>query len=266
MKYCIPFFVGMNSIKKVDEITIKYKENRYDTLIDFLKERFYVRVIINMLDRTLSEEDVKFFAALAEKEEYSFALLFSYRANKDLIPQLKETKIQYFFQEYCTEWGALAAFIEAGVSDVYIVNDLGFDLQRVSDFVHGAGVKVRVFPNVAQEMYSTQDPITRFFIRPEDIPLYEKYVDVCEIFGEAGITENIYFVYAAQKWNNSINNLISNIEEDFTNTFLLENFSVPRLTCQRKCKRGNGCDFCMKKVRIAKGIDRIRRGAAKNLS
>ena len=266
MKYCIPFFVGMNSIKEIDEIIIKYKENRYDTLIDFLKERFYVRVIVNMLERTLTEKDIEFFAALAEKGEYNFSLLLSYHANKDLIPQLKETKIRYFFQEYCAEWGAVAAFIEMGVSDIYVVNDLGFELRKVSEFAHSVGVKVRAFPNVAQEMYPSTDPITRFFIRPEDIHLYEPYIDVCEIFGDAGITENIYYIYKDGKWVGAINGLISNVEEDCVNTFLLENFAFPRINCGRKCKKGKDCNFCMKKVKIAKGIDRIRQGAAKNLS
>lgn len=266
MKYCIPFFVGMNSKKSIDELIIKYKEERYDTLIEFLNEHFYLRVIINFQNRELTSKDLDFFSALAEKEEYNFAIMISYRINKDIISQLKETKINYFFQEYCVDYSSIAAFLDMGVSDIYIVNDLCFDLPTVSDIVHAAGAKVRVFPNVAQEMYPTKDPITRFFIRPEDIFLYENYVDVCEIFGDAGITEEIFYVYINQKWNKEINKLISNIDEEFTNTFLLENFSLRRLSCKRKCKINKDCDFCMKKVKIAKGIDRIRQGGAKKLN
>jgi hypothetical protein len=129
--------------------------------------------------------------------------------------------------------------------------------------IHSAGAKVRIFPNVAQEMFSTKDSVTRFFIRPEDINLYENYIDVCEIFGEAGITEDIFYIYVAEKWGKEINKLISNLNESFTNTFLLDNFALKRLSCKRKCKTTENCDFCMKKVKIAKGIDKIRQGETK---
>lgn len=42
------------------------------------------------------------------------------------------------------------ALIDRKVSDIYIVEELGFDLINVANVLHKNNINVRIFPNVAQ--------------------------------------------------------------------------------------------------------------------
>ena len=90
----------------------------------------------------------------------------------------------------------LNGMIRYGVSDVYIVNEFAFYLPQIKKNC-GDEVKIRVFPNVSQstDKLHVLPTVTSFFIRPEDIPFYEEYVDVCEFFGTVDRNEVLYKIY-----------------------------------------------------------------------
>ena len=64
---------------------------------------------------------------------------------------------------------------------MYICEELGFSLDKISDILHSNNIKVRVIPNICQSSFSETNSLLTFFIRPEDIKYYIKYVDVFEL-------------------------------------------------------------------------------------
>ena len=267
MKYCLHFYVGMKYIKTVEEITIKYKDS-HDALIDFLKEHSNQRIIIDMKDMTLEEKLIKFFGDLSKVVEVNFALKISYVKNKENLEKIRESEVNFFFSEYCVDWSGLVGFLNLGVSDVYIVNDLGFEIIKVAEIAHKQGVNVRVFPNVAQASVNDKESeITRFFIRPEDIELYEPYVDICELFGPEKSAEVYYEIYHKdKKWGMFLKIIISNFEDDILNPFIKETFATRRLNCGKKCVKNGRCQSCFNAVHIAKMLDNIRKSRHKKLN
>lgn len=267
MKYCLPFYVGMKYLKTVDEITIKYK-NSHDALIDFLKEHSHQRIIIDMKDIVLEEKLIKFFGDLTKVTEVNFALKLSYKKNKENIEKIKGSEVNFFFSEYCIDWSGLTAFLNLGVSDVYIVNDLGFEIIKVAEVAHRQGVNIRVFPNVAQASVNDKNTeITRFFIRPEDIETYEPCVDVCEIFGSEKNAEVYYEIYHKdKKWGMFLKIVIANFEEDILNPFIKDTFALRRLNCGKKCLKGGNCKSCFNALHIAKTLDKVRKANIKKLN
>lgn len=90
----------------------------------------------------------------------------------------------------------LYKFLNYEVTDVFITEQLGFEVDKVAEIVHSKDVQVRAFPNVAQVQYENLDDIYKFWIRPEDVELYEDYIDVLEFFGEPEKQKIYYDIYA----------------------------------------------------------------------
>ena len=44
------------------------------------------------------------------------------------------------------------------------------------------GIHIRTFCNICQKSWQETNPLQTFFIRPEDISLYEGYIDTIEFF------------------------------------------------------------------------------------
>ena len=59
--------------------------------------------------------------------------------------------------------------------------DLGFELPLVRAFCNEHGVRIRCFANVAQSRWEGTPIFKKFFIRPEDVDIYEDYVETDKI-------------------------------------------------------------------------------------
>jgi hypothetical protein len=56
----------------------------------------------------------------------------------------------------------LYEYLDYGVTDVFITEQLGFEVDKVAEIAHSKNVQVRAFPNVAQSQYEKLDDICKF--------------------------------------------------------------------------------------------------------
>ena len=77
----------------------------------------------------------------------------------EFVELLKENQIQFFFNDFVGNWDSLVSLIEYGVSDIYIVNELGFDLKEVAEACKENNVKIK--------------NIITFFMLPLFLTIYE---------------------------------------------------------------------------------------------
>lgn len=59
-------------------------------------------------------------------------------------------KIRFFFDTQISDVDTLNALLKLGATDVYIVENLCFELDKISELVHSYNAAVRVYPNIAQ--------------------------------------------------------------------------------------------------------------------
>lgn len=247
MKYCAYFSQKSSILDKVDEINVDY-DPRELTFVTFLQEHENQRVNICFFDPTLLEDGISRIIAIHEKyPQLNLAIKFS-RYDKELdkyIDICKENNIPFYFSDFITSWDSLHGYVNLGVSDVFIVEELGFELDAVYEITSRANVRIRVFPNVAQSSWKTSPEIKRFFIRPEDTPIYEQYVDVFEFFGDTNRINIMYDVYAVDKeWFGTLDELIIGIHSKIDNRTLTGVFPVRRIKCGKRCMKGKGCNIC----------------------
>ena len=244
MKYCLTYQSNKDKLmEKADEISIIF--NRADTsLIDFLKKYINKRIIIEIDIKDFTDDDFALLKALYEKYP-NFVLKFS-GYDKKFIELSKEAHIPYFLSKLVNNWDTFSSLIELGVSDIYVVEELCFELDLCKPLATAANVNLRTFANAAQAGWSTVPDIKKFFIRPEDVIQYEPYLDILEfITVETRQEEVLYSIYAEDKqWFGPLKEIINDFTLDIDNRFIVPRFAENRIRCGKRCLKGGSCELC----------------------
>lgn len=245
MKYCIRFIKNFKYLDEIDELKIFIKKETKTSPLPFMAQYSQKRIIMEI--EKMNEDLFKTLAeARVDHPEWNFVACI-HEADEQWIPRLKESNIPFFFQTCVGNWDVLQGLLSFGVTDMYIVEALGFELDKVSSVLKASNVQVRVFPNVAQSGHPAYHSLYSFFIRPEDVPVYEEYVDVFEFYGPENKQDIFYNIYAKdKKWYGNLNEMIVGFEEDLDSRFIIPIFGAKRVKCGKKCFKGSACKICMR--------------------
>ena len=239
MKYCFNYnqkTEHMQYINKADEWTIEYN-SKDSTLLEFLDLHKDKR--INLYIKDIVPEELLYELSNRYDNLY-FKLNMKNFYNKD-----KKYDFKFFFDELVSDWDTLIGLLEYGVSDVYIVENLGFELDKVAEIAKKYNIQIRAFPNVAQSSFSETITLKKFFIRPEDIDMYSQYVDIFEFYNIDEKLDTYYKIYAIdKKWFGQLNEIIIDFNSDIDNKYIIPRFSEMRYKCGKKCLKGAKCNRC----------------------
>ena len=254
MKYSIKFYNGCRVLKDVDEISIIYSEKDAQ-LLKFAKKYKNARIVADCtaLPQDSFIESLEIFETASKNFDFAVKIDFS---QKDFIPNLKENAIKYFFVNKANTLDKLVGFIDLGVSDVYVADELGFYLAEIAQRCHDHGVSVRVYPNVAQSSSATKgDTFKYFYIRPEDVDIYEPYVDYMEFFGSIDRQSVLFKIYKEGQWLGSLNTLILGLEKEIPNTCIVPYFGQARVGCRKRCLSNQNCEVCNNIIGLAEVLE-----------
>lgn len=254
MKYCVDFTKDFKYLDKVDELRININSNTKQNPLPFMAEFPDKRIIIDA--EVVSDYLIRSLATVRkEHPELNFTVAIKYKDKKH-IEDFKEKDIPFFFSNFVADWDKLQGFLSFGVTDMYIVENLGFELDRVAAILHERGVKVRVFPNMSQSSYLETPALKQFFIRPEDIEVYDPYVDVCELVGGKKQLSVYYKIYAMdKKWFGPLREIIIGFDNDLDSRFVLPPFAARRIKCGKRCFKGLPCNICDRIASAAKTLE-----------
>ena len=240
---------------KVDEIKLNYIKN-FTSLKNFLENHKQQRVCFYIDENNFNpEEDCTLISMLRQNNpEYNFFFLLPL-GHEDWASKLKEFNLPFSIKIYLQEWDLLNYYINLGVSDIFIINNLGFELDKVAKVAHAHKVRVRAFPNIAQSnARNSAAAYKKFFIRPEDLEYYNPYVDVCEFFGNK---EEVYYkiYHDDKKWYGRLNEIIYELDDDIDNRSIpQEDFCTARIHCGKKCIKGGNCHVCDSIINFARTL------------
>lgn len=259
MKYAINYHKGFRYMDRIDEVMIIYKD-KLSELIDFVKDMPQERRVI--LDiaanpQIVIEDNLETIRNVMQVHK-NIALKISL-AQREVCVDLYEMNIPFFFCEFADSWDTLVSFIRYRVSDVYVVNELAFEMKDVSKMCKEYGVNIRVFPNVAQtsSRINNLDKLKSFFIRPEDVEIYEPYVDIFEFFGPDDRESVLFEVYNNGKWAGDLKDLIIGLDISLHSDTIMPLFGEERVNCGKQCYKGR-CIICDKVVALAKQLEEAK--------
>lgn len=263
MNYCIDYQKKFKYIDKINEFTITY--NKRDTsLLDFLllyKDK-RINIYIEDSEDFLNNNDLDRFKAINEQyPNLNYYLKINDPKQDKFAIKLyqlikKEENIHYFFDALVNDWDILWEYINMMPTDIYVVENLCFELDKIADILHTRGIKIRTFANVCQTQCGETPSLKTFFIRPEDISIYEDYIDTIEFFGDRDRTEILYKIYAIdKKWFGQLKEIIVGFNSDLDSRFIIPKFAESRIKCGKKCLKGGSCKICERIEELSKVLE-----------
>ena len=268
MKFCLRWNNISRCLQEADEISIEYIEDK--GLVDFMEKYAGKRIIIRMTSDIFNDTEIAKLAAIHRQlPQYDFTIgLKSY--NKQIIKKLQEKDLSFYITTPVVDWETLYHYVmELKVSDIDITGPLGFDLIKVRKIINRAGgvTKVRATPNIAASSTSYCNDLIKFFIRPEDLELYETYIDVIE-FTETNALEHqdtFFNIYAKEHmFIGKLNQMIYNVPNlNIDNLGLIQYFGERRISCGRECLYAGRCKRCYTLSSIAEKMGTEVRGKVK---
>lgn len=166
------------------------------------------------------------------------------------VEECKKAKVPYYWGYPVSTYYDLQALKELGVSYVRLDAPLFFEMDEIKKI----GIPVRAVPNVACfGEIPTKNGIFGTWIRPEDVELYEDYIDTFE-FEDCDMKKEsaLYRIYAEQKvWNGPLAMIISNIETKAENHLISQDATKIRINCGQRCQKADRCRICERALRLA---------------
>lgn len=250
MNFCIQYCATNKCLKQADEISIHFKAS--NNLKVFLQEHTnqIINVIVDRAELDSWQTLEPIFLALAKEFPNFRVQIFPTGHMRDEFSALKSInpELPWFSGIPATNWERLRELIRCGATAVYIAEDLGFDAVSAAEMCHENGVKTRFIPNVATSSCSTTPSIKKFFIRPEDLYLYESIADTIEIWGLPERQDAYFKAYKERKsWDGYLFPFFYSFakEENIEGDKIHPIFGKARLECKRRCFRDNRkCRIC----------------------
>ena len=240
--FCLDYIPFKDYLKDVEQLKIYYRPADR-TLQDFLKEYQNKSIVIDVQD-SFTEIDAELFKGLEEKYQ-NFRLIIDFY-NKEHLKRIQKSQIPFFFSNYVGTIDEMYGLINYNPTDMYICEELGFSLDKVSKILHDKHIKVRVLPNICQSSFPDTPSILKFFIRPEDITYYSNgLVDIFELITDTKRQNVIYKIYKQGYWAGPIKQIIPSFKDELDSRFLMDYFGIIRSKCGKRCLYKPGsCDIC----------------------
>ena len=270
MKFAVPYYKNLNGrwMDAADEIIIKYENNTEEALVGFLQGHEKQRIIIDILNfdefegfsniplifkRLKSEYNLKNWALRfnVDTDRISEVEIFLKDQEMNGFDENFERKIDYFYRYAVETFEQLDRLLYTCVSDIYITNSLAFDIVRVREKIETYEFPpyIRIYPNICQSYWNDAKTIHTFFVRPEDVYLYEDYVDIMEIYADTLPQKALANVYLEiynkdKKWMGDLKEYLINCTESIYNPYIFKDFGKRRLNCKKRCIIDGRCKMC----------------------
>lgn len=249
MKYCLTYNpIKDKEYKDVEELKIGYNP-KDKSLKDFLQKYKDKTIDIYVSASQLNDKIViKLFKGFLDEGLTNFKIVTTFmKDNSENIDALKAVKIPYFFSTAAQDWATFYLLLSYNPTDIYVVGELGFELDKLNKIAQSHNCSLRIYPNISGADFFNDKGLRNFYVRPEDINFYSRFVNVCEFYTSEDIDKELvyYKIYAKdKKWWGPLNEIIIGLGADIDNRYIGPEFSWFRSSCGLKCMKGENCKIC----------------------
>lgn len=233
------FSVNHKSKHKEEADEIRCPVNQLGTLYSFIKDhsnKRYVIVDIGNHDKTI--EQANLVREIAPNYTIQCANIPSFQA-------FTRQGFNAYLRWPVTDWETFSILRDRKASDIYIDGPLCFQgeiLEKTRD-----RPVIRVAPTVsAAAALSTSTNENSFFIRPEDLHIYENAVDMLDFqIADQDKEDTLFTIYKRGTYDFDLQTLVENLHKTTPNLFISSSFGKTRYNCGQICKiPGRSCHIC----------------------
>lgn len=253
IKYCGP---NMKNVEKAEQIKIEYRAED-ETLEQFIEENAGKHIYIEyplVKDLFEEKEDLQRFKALksvGDNWTLQFAINEIVRysdpamSTKDIkLAAIRDCCPHFMFRDIATNWEEFNFLLSTKPSEIYVGYSIAFSMKDIKRRCDNEGVKVRAYANTAQKIWLENSDARQFFIRPEDVKLYEQYLDGIDFVGDATIQDVMFDIYSKGEWAGDLDEIIVGLDTSINNITLPAPFGEYRLNCKKRCLVTGSCHLC----------------------
>ena len=237
MKYLISYKHDMKINDDMELIITYYHLGKIDKIIDFLKSIYPNRITIRINpadcnDFFNTDDCLALNKFYNEDEKANFTVEFPFPLDDE---HLDMCNFPYFFQTSIDSYVKLQYYINLGVSDVIITEDLLYDLENVRKFTNQYNVKVRSYVN-SFSFNSFKD----YFILPGDVSHAESFFDILIMPSTIH-----YNVYRKGTFKGDLKAFLDCPVGEYNDEDpLLKLLFDVKSRCKLKCLKGKNCKYC----------------------
>lgn len=238
------YSVDYRSSKKEEADEIRCPYNQLGLLYPYIKEHPEKRINIVLKEQMTAEEVEK------AKEQVDLVKMITenYTVQCFTIEQLMhfiENKYAAYQKFPVVDWETYQCLREWEVSDIYIDGCLAFQMPKI--LASKGNTKIRISPSSSPNavFYKTKTP-NFFFVRPEDLHLYDSYVDIIDFNTvDTDMEDTLFDIYKRGNFSYPIQKLIQQLDTPINNAVIKEVFAETRLNCGQRCKIPQySCHYC----------------------
>lgn len=237
------FSIGYKSSRKQEADEIKCPCNQLGLIFDFIKENSDKRYnIINPQEQDFNKaiEQINFVREVAS--DYTVEC-----EDINALLNLLEKDVNAYLRFPITDWEDFNNVLKLGVTDIYIDGPLCFQMDKMKIIRNNYSVNIRISPNVSPNCALINPSPNSFFVRPEDLKLYDEYIDIIDFKTPYQEQEDSLFsIYKRGTFNYSLDSIVVGLTPCINNILLDgSDFARQRLNCGQKCKiPGRSCHYC----------------------
>lgn len=248
MKYCVSGRQPYSVLKTADQVKVAWQDR--DRILDFIEKVPDITVILDIPKGTvLTERDIATLMMYNEKLDFYVSI-----NNLHDTKAYAEMGLRFYWPFPITSYYELQGIIALNPAYILLGPPLSFDLNTVRAITN---IPVRLYANASYDPYiPRENGICGQWIRPEDVKLYEPYVEVLE-FVDCGLTKEstLLHVYKEnQTWPGNLNLLLDNFNFNVDNRVIPEDLGERRLNCRQRCMSGGSCHRCISALQFAELI------------
>lgn len=263
MQLAIPFKLQNDHINDAaTEFNIIFKKDRnsMEKLIEFAEAYPDKRINIEM-----DTIDTTILSVVNKVHDQIYARL-SEVSHLEAIPALKEKNIK-FFMDYklfpAKNICDLSYLLSLGVTDIYPVDDLLYNIYDLHKILESHGVQARMVLNrLPYTLLDNENPRIPWFT-PQNTDILDKFIDVAEFdvlndpqgWKQFEVYYNTWFV--RKHWHGNLREIIPELNFDIPNDSLFSSDLLNyKIHCGRHCVNKNShCNRCENFIEIAKKLD-----------
>lgn len=260
IKLAIPFHLDYELNDKVSEFNVLFdcNYNRLTKMLEFLETYKDKRVNIQFINY---KEEIVCSICAAKPNTYVRLMSDQIREAENLTKR----GVKFFFDKEISAYNvtSLNFLIEQDVTDVYLQDDLWYNLPAVRAYCTEKDVRIRLVLNkIPSSSPNRGTDIKGPIFSPIDMDILEKYVDVFEFdLGDKpnwGLCNVLYRNwFERHKWFGQLREINDEVKIDWPCSSYLPLLLESKIACQRRCdwRIDNKCNKCEQFLDIAKSLD-----------
>ena len=267
MNFCVPFvkqFKYLNQEKVEFNINFKPEIEKLDNFIQKYGSHRINLIISNSNNIDNYDEFFKIIKVLRKKNpECELITCLPYYI-KQLEEKINENELPHYYNEIITTWDKFQGYLTLNITDIFISGDIAFNIKIASEKAKKNGKKLRCYCNIVQSGWLEGNSLKTFFIRPEDIELYNNYIDSMEFFiddlKDSVKVNVVYEIYVKnQFWFGKLKEIIHGYNGEEDSRLIIAKFGEQRLNCGRRCLQcspySSCCQICDRIIELGEILD-----------